>query len=362
MRKLIIIMLSFTTMFTGLQAHTLAESPFVNNNIVAGTTIVIEVGPLILMAGPVDAAVPTVSISHNFLHDSGIDRNDFENTLTQMYSQLGINAADHPVIIAEQGFPSKPHREKIAEVLFNKFNVPSIYMANKGVLALYATGRETGTVVHSEYGMSYIITVYRGYILPGAVFQVDIGGIDLADYTSASLKNKGIDVSREVAADMNNKLGYLVLDTREEMQKPVSSISKSYTHNGKQITVGQERFLAPELLFQPSLGGIESNGIHETTYNSIMKCEVDTRRELYANIILSGSNTMFPGIKERMEFNITELASSTMKVVVTALPDRGLLPWKGVKVLSPLLAQYNMWVSKAEFDSKGSAIIHQRFF
>lgn len=61
---------------------------------------------------------------------------------------------------------------------------------------------------------------------------------------------------------------------------------------------------------------MESAGIHETTYNSIMKCDIDIRKDLYANNVLSGGTTMYPGIGDRMQKEITALAPSTMKIKV----------------------------------------------
>ncbi|KAE9447804.1 hypothetical protein C3L33_20305, partial [Rhododendron williamsianum] len=58
---------------------------------------------------------------------------------------------------------------------------------------------------------------------------------------------------------------------------------------------------------------MEAAGIHETTYNSIMKCDVDIRKDLYGNIVLSGGSTMFPGIADRMSKEITALAPSSEK-------------------------------------------------
>ena len=90
----------------------------------------------------------------------------------------------------------------------------------------------------------------------------------------------------------------------------------------KVITIGNERFRAPESLFQPSFIGMESCGVHETTYNSIMKCDVDIRKDLYANIVLSGGSTMYPGIADRMQKELTTLAPSTMKIKTIAPPER----------------------------------------
>ncbi|KAJ1396042.1 Actin, conserved site [Sesbania bispinosa] len=87
--------------------------------------------------------------------------------------------------------------------------------------------------------------------------------------------------------------------------KTSSAVEKSELPDGQVITIGAERFRCPEVLFQPSMIGMESPGIHETTYNSIMKCDVDIRKDLYGNIVLSGGSTMFPGIADRMSKEIT---------------------------------------------------------
>ena len=85
------------------------------------------------------------------------------------------------------------------------------------------------------------------------------------------------------------------------------------------ITIGSERFRCPEVLFTPSLVGMEAQGIDDTAFNSIMKCDVDIRKDLYGNVVLSGGTTMFPGIADRMYKEITAHAPSSMKVNCVAL-------------------------------------------
>merc|ERR1712083_633033 len=92
--------------------------------------------------------------------------------------------------------------------------------------------------------------------------------------------------------------------------------------DGNIIAVGSERFRCPEVLFQPSLIGKEAPGIHETTFQSIMRCDVDIRRSLYSNVVLSGGTTMCPGVGERMTKELTALAPSTVKIKVIAPPER----------------------------------------
>merc|ERR1711976_942093 len=110
------------------------------------------------------------------------------------------------------------------------------------------------------------------------------------------------------------------------------------------------------VLFQPSLVGKESSGIHDTTFQSIMKCDVDIRKDLYSNVALSGGTTMFAGIGERMTKELTALAPSTMKIKVVAPPERKSSVWIGGSILSSLSTFQQMWISKGEYDESGPTI------
>jgi actin-related protein len=142
-----------------------------------------------------------------------------------------------------------------------------------------------------------------------------------------------------------------------------STIDKSYElPDGNVITVGNERFRTPEVLFQPSFIGKEASGIHDCIFQTIMKCDHDVKADLYANIVLSGGTTMYQGIGERMTKELTALAPSTMKIKVVAPPERKYSVWIGGSILSSLSTFQQMWISKNEYDESGPSIVHRKCF
>jgi actin len=285
------------------------------------------------------------------------------------YNELRVDPTEHPVLLTEAPLNPKANREKMITLMFDTFNVPSFYVGIQAVLSLYSSGRTTGIVLDMGDGVSHTVPIYEGYSLPHAIKRLNLAGRDLTSWMTTLLTERGFNFSssseKEIVRDIKEKLAYVAFNYDDELEKAATSsnIETAYTlPDGNILTIANERFRCPELLFKPHLNGIELDGIDKTLFDSIMKCDIDVRKDLYANIILSGGTTMYQGIAERLEKEIVALAPPTMKVKIIAPEERKYAVWVGGSILASLSTFPQMVITKDEYDEAGPSIVHRKCF
>ena len=285
------------------------------------------------------------------------------------YNELRATPTDHPVMLTDSPLNFKSNREQICRIMFEDFDVPAMYIKIQAVLSLFAAGRATGIVVDSGDDVTHTVPIFEGYQIPFAIDTIMLAGRDLTAYLARIIKddyyNFETSAGREPIRDLKEKLCYVAYDYEAELKKAAedSTLKKSYVFpDGTVWEFAVQRFKCPEFLFQPELGGKEHGGVHKLAYDSIMACDLDVRKDLYSNIILSGGSTMFENFGKRLYKEVKALAPYTMKVTVIAQPDRKYAAWKGGAILSKHLAFAGMWITKADYDEFGETIVHRKCF
>ncbi|XP_043466670.1 actin-related protein 2 isoform X2 [Leptopilina heterotoma] len=290
--------------------------------------------------------------------------------------KMNINPRECKILLTEPPMNPTTNREKMIEVMFEKYGFAGAYIAIQAVLTLYAQGLISGVVVDSGDGVTHICPVYEEYALPHLTRRLDIAGRDITMYLIKLLLLRGYAFNHsadfETVRMMKEKLCYISynLETEEKLALETTVLVESYTlPDGRVIKVGGERFAAPEALFQPHLINVEAQGIAELVFSTIQAADIDMRSELYKHIVLSGGSTMYPGLPSRLEREIKQLYlervlkndTSTLnkfKIKIEDSPRRKDMVFMGGAVLAEITKDRDaVWMLREEYEEKGLNVL-----
>jgi actin-related protein 6 len=247
-------------------------------------------------------------------------------------------------------------RSNLLQSMFLDFNVSSLCIVNKAILSLHATDRYTGVVVHMEKGVTTITPVYDGHVVSKGVVNLDLGREDIFNYLQKLLLLKGykLDTSKHnrFLNNIIDQFCYVAEDYDQERLKNVSE-EEITLPEGDSFFLGSERFSVLEILFKPSLVGKSFDGISIQVFNSIAHCDKNLWSILFRNIILSGENSLFPGLKLRLEKEINSIYGIT-RAVVEAPVKRNILPWIGESKLKSHKNYKDMLITSDEYSNYGN--------
>ncbi|KAK8545087.1 hypothetical protein V6N12_025937 [Hibiscus sabdariffa] len=277
---------------------------------------------------------------------------------------LLIDPKEHPMLLAEPSSNTQQQREKTAELMFEKYKVPALFLAKNAVLTSFASGRATSVVIDSGGGSTTVAPVHDGYVLQKAVSSSPIGGEFLTDCLMRSLERKGIVIKprysfkrKEIQPGVFQTVDVDLPLTTESYklysQRVIASDIKecvcrapdapydesSYSNipmtpyelpDGQTIEIGADRFKIPDILFNPSLAqtipGVDNSaeisssarGLPQMVIESISRCDVDIRKELFGSILLAGGTASMQQLKERLEKDLLEESPQAARVKVLA--------------------------------------------
>jgi actin-related protein 2 len=311
--------------------------------------------------------------------DNGIVRNWDDMSYVWDYTfneKLKINPTECKIMLTEAPMNPKKNREKMIEVMFEKYGFQGAYISIQAVLVLYAQGLLTGVVVDSGDGVTHIVPVYEGYALPHLTKRLDVAGRDITRYLIKLLLLRGYAFNRtadfETVRQIKEKLCYIGYDLELEKQLALETtvLVQNFTlPDGRVIKVGAERFEAPEALFQPNLIDVEASGVGRMLFDTIQKADMDTRPQFYQHIVLSGGSSMYPGLPSRLKKEIRELYLANVlkgdesrlakfKCRIEDPPRRKHMVFLGGAVLASIMKdKTHFWINKSEYEEVGMACL-----
>lgn len=293
--------------------------------------------------------------------------------------KLGIeDLSDHSILLTEPVMNPDSNREKMVEIMFEKFGFNAVYVAIQAILTLYAQGLQTGIVVDSGDGVTHIIPVYEGVSLTHHSKRLNIAGRDITKYLISLLLRRGYSLNKttdfEIAREIKEKLCYVGYDIEMErlLSRETTALVEVYTlPDGRIIKMDTERYQAPEILFSPYLIDVDSPGLAEQLFQSINSTDVDIRPGLYRHIILSGGTSMYPGFPSRLEKEIKDLyvnkvlkgdtsRLAKMRIKVEDPPRRKHMAFVGGAVLASIMKdRKDFWIFKKDWEEHGASILHK---
>ena len=296
-------------------------------------------------------------------HGIFTDAKDIEPIFEYIYSNLDMSITEikeHPVLIAEPLLNPQQNRINITKLLFDKYKIEQLFFASQPILSLFSTSSTSGAVLESGDGVTQSCIIYEGYTIPGSYKRINLGGKEVTEYLQYLLNKKGYNLNNSDGFQITKKIKEELCEIAPLDKKENNLEIKNYTlPDDSVIEIGEERTIAPEILFNPLLREYEYPGIPEMLSESINKTNYDLKLQLYASILLSGGNTKMKGMKERIYKEMKKIAPKNAKVRLHTPSNPELCSWIGGNIISSLEISKEMWITSKEYMEKGN-IIHTR--
>lgn len=266
---------------------------------------------------------------------------------------------------------------------------------------------EIALLVDLGYSFTTVTPLFQGRPLQSAIRRLDVGGKFLTNYLTRLLSLRHYDMRNDthIVNEIKEKTCYVSLDFKEDMEKTWkgtrgerrepymtgAGIAKDYVlpdfhartegivrdfdaaSTAKQrklaavasgedvLTLRNERFVVPEILFNPSDIGVDTPGLADLVYQSLQALPVGLWPGLLANILVVGGSTQFDGFIQRLQQEIV-LRVPDVCMVRVARPENAICAtWRGAANFARHEHVEKLAVTKQEYEEHGAAWVARKF-
>jgi len=244
----------------------------------------------------------------------------------------------------------------------------------------------TGTVIDSGDGVTHVIPVAEGYVIGSSIKHIPLAGRTISQFIQTLHRERGENIppaqQLDIAKRVKELYSYVCPDLVKEFTKydqerdqwfKVYTGTNDVTKQEFQVDVGYERFLGPEIFFNPEIFSSDFlTPLPEVVDNCVQSCPIDTRRGLYKNVVLSGGSTMFKDFGRRLQRDVKKFVKKRQKrseelsggqhkaqpleVKVISHSMQRYAVWFGGSVLASTPEFYNVCHTKDQYDEFGPSI------
>lgn len=342
-----------------------------------------------------------------FIKDGMIDNWDmYEELMDHIYNKSIKSESNlHPVMMSEPAWNVKGKREKLAEIMFEKYNVPAFFLCKNAVLTAFANGRSTGLVLDSGATHTSAVPVYDGYVIQQAIVKSPLAGDFISMEIKKLMEELEIDVVPPYQIKTKEPVGFM--EEAKWKKKDIPEVTKSYHNymvkdvyqdfaasvvqvmdtpyekssadtmpnihyefpNGYNQDFGYEKYKVCEGLFDPSIikdlpSGNTMLSVGHVVTTSVGMCDIDIRPSLYSSVIVTGGNTLLQGFTDRLNRDLSTKTPPSMRLKIisgtTGSAERRFSSWIGGSILASLGSFQQMWISKQEFEEGGKSCVERK--
>ena len=183
---------------------------------------------------------------------------------------------DRKILLTEAPFNPTENKLRMAKIVFEKLGFGYFNIETQAKLTLYCEGKQTGIILDSGDGVTHCIPIFEDFILPQNIKRSDIAGRHITDYLIKLLQMKGYAFNSsadfELVREIKEKYCFVSCDIASDRKLDVETTYYNSIHklpDGRKIRISNEKFEAPEVLFNPYILKNESPPVHEMLFDSI---------------------------------------------------------------------------------------------
>ena len=283
---------------------------------------------------------------------------------SDIFDKLGVSSpSEYAVFLTDRDLTPKANKEKTTQIMFEEFQVASLSFAVSSACSIIGSGRLCGTAASLGGVACVVAPVQYGYALPHATRFLNLAGDDITEYLMTIINRERTVVNSDIARCIKESMAYISQDFLTGVSQTQNT---SYAlPDGQLVDIGAERHACTEPLFSPALMGREEVGLHRTimcAFEAFICSKHDKYEKYIYNLILSGGTSLLPGIKERLQRELSPLLPPGLAPSYTLLPHRKYLAWQGASIISSMSSFGVRTYTSEEYDESGPGIVHCKVY